>query len=97
MNPLADRQRAERHAREERERAWHEMEQLRARLANLYEIRDSGVQRRKIGEALDMTYRSDAELLAAINDIERRLGMQNVSRTHITIHGHKGWNRRHDW
>jgi hypothetical protein len=97
MPSLADRQRAERHAREERERARKEVEQLRAKLANLYAIRDGGIEKQKIGEGLELTYRSAADILAAISDIERRLGIGNVSRTHITVHGHKGWNRRHDW
>ena len=70
---------------------------LQSRLASLYAIRDGGIEKRKIGDALELTYRSAADVLAAISDLERRLGVRNVTRTSLVVHSHKGWNRRRDW
>jgi hypothetical protein len=64
-------------------------------LTNLYAVRDSGLLRKTIkiaGIENEYEYRSDKELLAAINALERRLGMNQL--TNIVVHGRKGWNRR---
>ena len=70
---------------------------LQAQLTNLYAIRSSGVLHRKIGGALEYTYRSDADLLRAIYDLERQLGIRSTSPASMVVHSHKGWNRRRDW
>lgn len=51
------------------------VEDLRAQLAKLRAIRANGAQRVKVGER-DTWFRTDAELVAAIEDLERRIAAQ---------------------
>lgn len=48
------------------------IEHLRAQLAELRELRASGIRRSRFGQD-ETEFRADAELAAAIDDLERRL------------------------
>lgn len=67
-------------------------EELQAQLKALREARASGQTsfRRKIGPLeKEWTYRSDAEMAAAIADLERRLGATRP--LNIVVRSTKGW------
>lgn len=67
--------------------------ELQARLEKLREVRANGVRTTRFGED-EVTFRSDAELAAAIADLERQLAETTTGRTLpriINIRSNKGW------
>lgn len=72
-------------------------EELQAQLKALYEMRRNGTLKlvkdfgaEGGGFKKEFTYRSEAELLAAIRDLERRLGVEQPG-PNIVVRSSKGW------
>ena len=60
---------------------------LQTQLAELQDIRAGGTQRLRFSDGKEVTYRTDAELAAAISDLERRIAAtqgQSINRVRFS-------------